>query len=70
MYASLVSKQITRAAARINSKESFSLTFSLSEVSETGHFVARQEELDTMHKTLSDGTGRQAVTLHGLGPSQ
>jgi hypothetical protein len=43
------------------------MVFRLSEVSETEHFVARQEELIVMHKTLSDSTGRRAVTLHGLG---
>ena len=53
--------------ARINSDEDFSLVFSLSEVIETNHFVARQEELATMHKKLGGGTGRQEVTLHGLG---
>jgi ATP/maltotriose-dependent transcriptional regulator MalT len=47
--------------------ESFSLVFSLSEVSEIQHFVARQEELTEICKTLSEGFGRQAVTLHGLG---
>jgi ATP/maltotriose-dependent transcriptional regulator MalT len=41
--------------------------FSLSEVSEANNFIARQKELDAMHKTLSNGTSRQAVTLHGLG---
>lgn len=39
----------------------------MSEASETNHFVARQQELTIMHKALSDGAGRQAVTLHGLG---
>jgi hypothetical protein len=39
----------------------------LPEASETNHFVARQAELAIMHKTLGEGTGRQAVTLHGLG---
>lgn len=53
-------------AARINSDE-FSLVFSLSEAIETNHFVARQAELAIMHKMLGGGTGRQAVTLHGLG---
>ena len=53
-------------AARTHSDE-FSLVFSLSEVIETNHFVARQEELAAMHKTLGGGTGRRAVTLHGLG---
>lgn len=51
----------------MNSEEDFSIVFSLSEVYETGNFVARQEELAAMHKTLSEGTGRRAVTLYGLG---
>ena len=58
---------MTPAIARINSIENFSLVFSLSEVAETSHFVARQKELDSMHKTLSDSSGRRVVTLHGLG---
>jgi ATP/maltotriose-dependent transcriptional regulator MalT len=58
---------MTLLTARINSKESFSIVLSLSEVSETEHFVAREEELAEMHKALSEGSGRRAVTLHGLG---
>ena len=57
---------MTLSSARINSNESFSVVFSRSEVSETEHFVARQEELNAMHKALSEGSGRRAVTLHGL----
>ncbi|KAF2705193.1 hypothetical protein K504DRAFT_388600, partial [Pleomassaria siparia CBS 279.74] len=53
--------------ARISSEESFSIVFSLSEVYETEHFVARNEMLEAMHNTLSHSTNRQAVTLHGLG---
>ncbi|KAI4260720.1 MAG: hypothetical protein LQ352_000112 [Teloschistes flavicans] len=52
--------------ARQDSKEKFSLVFSLSEVTETNNFVARQEELAEVNKTLGSGTGRRAVTLHGL----
>lgn len=58
---------MTLTAARINSEECFSVLFSLSEASETDHFVARQDELDAMRKTLTDGPGRRAITLHGLG---
>lgn len=54
-------------AARTISDEKFSVIFSLSEVIETNHFVARQEELAAMHKTLGGGTRRPAITLHGLG---
>ena len=58
---------IQLSAARINSEESFSVVFSLFEASEIDHFVARQDELAAMHKTLSEGSGRRAVTVHGLG---
>ncbi|KAF2679629.1 hypothetical protein K458DRAFT_115480 [Lentithecium fluviatile CBS 122367] len=54
-------------AVRSNPEQSFSVVFSLSEASETNHFVARQAELAAMHEALSRGAGRQAVTLHGLG---
>ncbi|KAF2804401.1 tetratricopeptide repeat domain-containing protein [Mytilinidion resinicola] len=53
-------------AARMNAEESFSLDFSLSDVSETDRFVARQDELAEMHKTLDDDM-RRTVVLHGLG---
>lgn len=58
---------IILSTVRNNSGESFSILFSLSGVFETDHFVARQEELEEMHQFLSNGSGRQAVTLHGLG---
>ena len=57
---------MTRATACIYLKESFFLIFNLSEISETGNFVARQEELNIIHKILNDNIGRRAVTLHGL----
>lgn len=43
------------------------MVLSLPEASETDHFVARQAELATMRRMLSENIGRQAVTLHGLG---
>ena len=58
---------MTLVIALNNPEESFVLVFSLSELPETGHFVSRQKELDTMHKTLSNGPGRRIVILHGLG---
>lgn len=58
---------IILSIVRINSEESFSVVFSLSGAFEIDHFVARQEELDEMHQSLSNGSGRRAVTLHGLG---
>jgi len=47
--------------------EDFSVTFSLSDVSEVEHFVAREEELSKIHKTLSGDGSRRTVVLHGLG---
>ena len=47
--------------------EDFSVAFSLSDVSEIEHFVAREEELAEMHKTLSGDGSRRTVVLHGLG---
>jgi hypothetical protein len=45
----------------------FSVAFSLSDVSEIEHFVAREEELAEMHRTLSGDGSRRTVVLHGLG---
>ena len=45
----------------------FSVAFSLSDVSEIEHFVAREEELAEMHKTLSGDGSRRTIVLHGLG---
>jgi ATP/maltotriose-dependent transcriptional regulator MalT len=45
----------------------FSVAFSLSDVSEIEHFVAREEELTEMHKTLSSDGSRRTITLNGLG---
>ncbi|TVY13910.1 Protein SERAC1, partial [Lachnellula arida] len=53
--------------ARVNHKESFSISFSLAEVSETEHFVARQKELADIQKALGDNGGRCTVVLQGLG---
>jgi AAA ATPase domain len=48
-------------------REDFSVTFSLSDISEVEQFVAREEELAEIHRTLrGDGTCR-TVVLHGLG---
>jgi AAA ATPase domain len=52
---------------RINAEEMFSVSFSLSEVSETQHFVAREDELAEIHRALSGDDSRQTVVLHGLG---
>ena len=60
-------KMTSQRAARINHKESFSISFSLASVSETEHFVARQEELAGIHKALRGDGSRCTVVLHGLG---
>ena len=45
----------------------FSIVFSLSNVSEIEHFVAREGELAEMHRILSGDGSRRTVVLHGLG---
>ena len=47
--------------------ENFLVAFSLSNVSEIEHFVAREEELAEMHRTLSGDGSRRIIVLHGLG---
>src|SRR5271170_7738318 len=47
--------------------EDFSVSFSLSDVSETEHFVARETELMEIHRTLSGDGSRRIAVLHGLG---
>ncbi|KAH8598606.1 hypothetical protein B0O99DRAFT_567078 [Bisporella sp. PMI_857] len=48
-------------------REDFSISFSLSDVSDVEHFVAREDELSKIHKTLKGDGSRRAVVLHGLG---
>jgi AAA ATPase-like protein len=48
-------------------REDFSAAFSLSDVSEIGQFVAREEELAVVHRTLRGDGSRRTVVLHGLG---
>jgi hypothetical protein len=45
----------------------FSVAFSLFDVSEIEHFVAREEELAEMHKTLSSDGSRRTIVLYSLG---
>ncbi|KAH8203664.1 hypothetical protein TruAng_002194 [Truncatella angustata] len=45
----------------------FSVSFSLSEVFEVPHFVAREREIAEMRRTLSSDGSRRVVVLHGLG---
>ncbi|KAM3066459.1 hypothetical protein ACMFMG_012044 [Clarireedia jacksonii] len=47
--------------------EDFSVAFSLSNVSDVHHFVARKIELVEIHKALSGDGSRRVVVLHGLG---
>jgi hypothetical protein len=48
-------------------REDFSVAFSLSNISDIEHFVAREEELAEMHTKLSGSGSRRTVILHGLG---
>ena len=48
-------------------REDFSVTFSLSDIPEIEHFVAREEELAEIHRTLRGDGSRRTVVLHGLG---
>jgi len=45
----------------------FTLSLSLSGVTETRHFVGREEELIWMHQRLDRRSGRRTVIVHGLG---
>jgi hypothetical protein len=47
--------------------EDFSVLFSLSTVSKTQHFVAREDELRDIYKALSSDGSRRAVILYSLG---
>jgi hypothetical protein len=48
-------------------REDFSVTLSLSNVSDIEYFVAREDELSNIHKTLKGDGSRRTVVLHGLG---
>jgi AAA ATPase domain len=43
------------------------VVFSLSDVPAIEHFVAREDELSAIHRTLKGDGSRRAVVLHGLG---
>ncbi|KAN0078814.1 hypothetical protein V8E54_005327 [Elaphomyces granulatus] len=53
--------------AKGTKREDFSVSFSLSNVSETEQFVAREEELTEIHRKLRRDGSRHIVVLHGLG---
>ena len=61
---SSIRKLVTGIGIKYND---FSIAFSLSDVSEIEHFVAREEELAEIHRTLSGDGSRRTVVLHGLG---
>ncbi|KAH6704326.1 kinesin light chain 1 [Leptodontidium sp. MPI-SDFR-AT-0119] len=54
-------------ASKGQKREDFSVTFSLSDVVDIDHFVAREDELSKIHQALSGDGSRRAVVLHGLG---
>jgi hypothetical protein len=48
-------------------REDFSVAFSLSDVLTIKHFVAKEDKLSKIHKTLKGDGSRRTVVLHGLG---
>lgn len=60
----VIRKLLTKVGVK---HEDFSVTFSLSNVFDIQHFVAREAELEEMHRTLSSDGSRQTAVLHGLG---
>ncbi|KAN0067820.1 HET domain containing protein [Elaphomyces granulatus] len=54
-------------ASKGTKQEDFSVAFSLSNVSETEQFVAREEELAEIQRMLRGDGSRRIVVLHGLG---
>src|SRR6266536_2973816 len=59
-----IRKLLTRIGIQ---REDFSVAFSLSDVSEIDHFVAREEELAEIHTKLNSDGNRRTIVLHGLG---
>lgn len=47
--------------------ESFTVQFSVPEVSRVDHFVGRSEELDAIYRELKYDRSRRTVVVHGLG---
>ncbi|KAH7418739.1 kinesin light chain 1 [Cadophora sp. MPI-SDFR-AT-0126] len=54
-------------ASKGHKREDFSVTFSLSDISDVEHFVARKTELIEIHQALSGDGSRRVVVLRGLG---
>ncbi|PVH70491.1 hypothetical protein DL98DRAFT_564159 [Cadophora sp. DSE1049] len=59
-------EEINKASKRFK-REDFSVSFSLSNVSDIEHFVAKKTELIEIHQALSGNSSRRVVALHGLG---
>ena len=57
-------KLLTRTGIK---HEDFSVAFALSDIPEVEHFVAREEELEEIHRALGGDGSRRTVVLHGLG---
>jgi hypothetical protein len=64
LFSFIIRKLLTRAGIK---RKDFSVAFSLSNISNAEHFVAREEELAEMHTKLSGDGSLQIVILHGLG---
>jgi ATP/maltotriose-dependent transcriptional regulator MalT len=63
-----MNKRTRKSLTSIGRKfENFSISFSLADVSETEHFVAREKELAEIHTALSGDGSRRIAALHGLG---
>ncbi|KAK7912297.1 hypothetical protein PG985_014778, partial [Apiospora marii] len=60
-------RDITGIPASALNANNFSVTFSLSDVPETQHFVAREGELAEIRSSLSSDGSRRVIVLHGLG---
>jgi hypothetical protein len=60
-------RRIRKSLTEIGRKfEDFSISFCLTNVSETKHFVAREPELIEIHRTLSGDGSRHIIVLDGL----
>ncbi|KAH9207782.1 hypothetical protein DL95DRAFT_272741, partial [Leptodontidium sp. 2 PMI_412] len=60
-------EKIEKASKGTSFSSDFSVTFSLSDISDVEHFVARKTELIKIHQALSGDGSRRAVVLHSLG---
>ena len=58
---------LTAAFNTGTNREDFAIPFSLSNISNIKHFVAREAELAEIHTRLSSNGSRRTVVLYGLG---